>query len=74
MNELLKEFKEKTIRDIEENPKLLVLDAKIAKLEKKIEGVEFQEEVFFLRKRLARIEVNKFGYSLDTTDNDNGKN
>jgi len=74
MNELLKEFKEKTIRYLEENPKLLALDEKIAKLEEKIKGVEFQEEVFFLRKRLGKLEINKFGYSLDTDDNDNGKN
>jgi len=72
MNELLIEFKKRTIKDIEENPKLLALDAKIAKLGERLSGLEFEEKIFFLRKRLARIEINKFGYSLSADDD--GKN
>jgi len=74
MSKILEEFKNKVIKDIEENPRLLALDAKISELETKIKGVEFQEELFFLRKRLTRIEINKYGYSLDTIDDNDGKN
>lgn len=67
---MLEEFKE----DLENYGKNLLseLDAKIEKLEKKITGIEFKENVFFLKKRLSRVELNKFGFSLDT--NDNGEN
>ena len=72
MNEALIEFK----KGIETYAGKLLseLDRKIAKIEARLSGVESEEEIFFLRKRLARIEINKFGYSLDTNDNDNGKN
>lgn len=73
MNEVLIEFKKRAIKDIEENPKLLALDAKIAKLGERLSGLEFEEKIFFLRKRLEKLEINKFGYSLSTDDND-GKN
>jgi len=74
MSKILEEFKNKTIKSIEENPKLLALDEKISELETKIKGVKFREELFFLRKRLIRIEVCKYGYSLDTTDDNDGEN
>lgn len=72
MNEVLIEFKKRTIREIEENPKLLALDAEITKLESKLTGLDFEDKIFKFRKRLERLEINKFGYSL-TTDDD-GKN
>lgn len=68
MNEALIEFKKRTLKAIEENPKLKALDEKIAKLK-----LEMENRVFKVKKRLERLEINKFGYSL-STNNDNGKN
>ena len=58
-------------RDIEDfaESKLLELDTKIERIEEKLTGIDFEENIFFLKKRLSRIELNKFGYSLDTDDN-----
>ena len=67
MNEILAEFKKRTIKDIEKNPKLLALDEKIAKLE-----LELETGIFKFKKRLEKLEINKFGYNLST--NNNGKN
>lgn len=49
--------------------KLSELDSRIDGVEKEITGIDFAEKLFHFEKRISKLEMNKFGYSLSTHNN-----